>query len=96
MNNISSCFKLNNGKEIPCMGYGTWQTPNGETAAECVKEAISIGYRHIDTPPATTMKLELAKVFCQVKQREKICLLQARYGIQSVVMIKQWRRLKRR
>lgn len=48
MNSISSCFKLKNGKEIPCIGYGTWQTPDGKIAAECVKEAIRVGYRHID------------------------------------------------
>ena len=39
---------LSNGVKIPCLGYGTWQTPD-EQAKECVKEAISVGYRHIDT-----------------------------------------------
>lgn len=42
-------FKLSNGKQIPCIGYGTWQIKDEETAAGVVKEAIMMGYRHIDT-----------------------------------------------
>lgn len=49
MNKITDCFKLSNGYEIPCIGFGTWQTPDGETAVNSVKEAIRLGYRHIDT-----------------------------------------------
>ncbi len=42
-------FKLNNGVEIPSIGFGTWQTPDGETAVKSIKTAIEAGYRHIDT-----------------------------------------------
>ena len=49
MQNLSSTFKLKNRAGIPCIGYGTWQTPDGDIASECVKEAIRIGSRHIDT-----------------------------------------------
>ncbi len=42
-------FKLNNGIEIPSIGFGTWQTPDGATAISAVKTAIKAGYRHIDT-----------------------------------------------
>lgn len=42
-------FELNNGTAIPSIGFGTWQTPNGETAVEAVKTAIQAGYTHIDT-----------------------------------------------
>ncbi|KAI5303821.1 hypothetical protein KEM56_007160 [Ascosphaera pollenicola] len=41
-------FKLNNGREIPAVGFGTWQTSDEETIA-CVSEALKAGYRHIDT-----------------------------------------------
>lgn len=44
-------FTLTNGNEIPAIGFGTWMIPN-DIAAEKVKEAISIGYRHIDTAQA--------------------------------------------
>lgn len=52
MNNFKSLedsFTLNNGYKIPCVGFGTWQTPEGETALNAVKEAIKLGYKHIDT-----------------------------------------------
>lgn len=40
-------FKLNNGAQIPSIGFGTWQDVGSQEAA--VKEAIKAGYRHIDT-----------------------------------------------
>jgi len=49
MNTITDTFKLNNGIEIPCVGFGTWQTPDGKVAIDSVKCAIEAGYRHIDT-----------------------------------------------
>lgn len=52
MNNFKSpsdVFTLNNGSKIPCIGFGTWQTPDGETAVRVVKTALETGYRHIDT-----------------------------------------------
>lgn len=49
MNSLRDCYQLTNGVQIPCLGFGTWQTPNGETAVSAVKEAIRLGYRHIDT-----------------------------------------------
>ena len=42
-------FKLSNGVQIPSVGFGTWQTPDGTTAVEAVQCAIAAGYRHIDT-----------------------------------------------
>ncbi|WP_333624429.1 aldo/keto reductase [Sphingobacterium siyangense] len=42
-------FKLNNGLEIPAIGFGTWQIPEGEEAYQAVKEALAAGYTHIDT-----------------------------------------------
>lgn len=45
----NDCFTLSNGVKIPCIGYGTWQTPSGELTEQCVKTAIDCGYTHIDT-----------------------------------------------
>ena len=42
-------FKLNNGIEIPAIGFGTWQIEEGENAYNAVKTAIEKGYTHIDT-----------------------------------------------
>jgi 2,5-diketo-D-gluconate reductase A len=39
---------LNNGNTIPQLGFGVFQIEPDETA-EAVREAIEVGYRHIDT-----------------------------------------------
>jgi len=39
---------LNNGLKMPMLGFGT-HTLNGATCVRCVSEAISVGYRLIDT-----------------------------------------------
>lgn len=41
--------KLNSGQKIPAIGFGTWQIfPNGR-ARRAVSDALSAGYRHIDS-----------------------------------------------
>lgn len=47
--NINSTYKLANGVEIPVIGFGTWQTPDGDVAENAVLDALKAGYRHIDT-----------------------------------------------
>ena len=42
---------LNNGVEMPVLGYGVFQTPPEETE-RCVREALEVGYRLIDTAQA--------------------------------------------
>lgn len=49
MKTLTDTFVLANGVEIPCIGYGTWQTPSGDVARDSVKAALDAGYRHIDT-----------------------------------------------
>ena len=43
--------KLNNGVEMPVLGYGVFQVPP-KMCERCVSEAISVGYRLIDTAQA--------------------------------------------
>ena len=49
MKSLTDSYVLSNGVQIPCIGFGTWQTPEGEVAVSSVKAAIDAGYRHIDT-----------------------------------------------
>lgn len=44
-------IKLNNGVEMPMMGYGTWQIAP-EDCERLVSEALAAGYRSIDTAQA--------------------------------------------
>lgn len=42
-------FKLNTGNEIPAIGFGTWQLAAGDHAQSAVTQAITAGYRLLDT-----------------------------------------------
>src|SRR3954466_14316207 len=42
---------LNNGVDMPALGLGVFQTPPEETIT-AVKDALDLGYRHIDTAAA--------------------------------------------
>jgi 2,5-diketo-D-gluconate reductase A len=44
-------IRLNNGVELPALGFGVFQTPPDQTQA-AVEEALRIGYRMIDTAAA--------------------------------------------
>ncbi|MEC0177009.1 aldo/keto reductase [Paenibacillus favisporus] len=48
---FNETFKLSNGIEIPKLGLGTWLLDD-EQAAQAVRDAVSLGYRHIDTAQA--------------------------------------------
>lgn len=44
---LTDTYKMNNGVEIPIIGFGTWQ--NIDQAESATAAAIAAGYRHIDT-----------------------------------------------
>jgi diketogulonate reductase-like aldo/keto reductase len=46
---ISTTKKLNNGVEIPYLGFGTLRSKDNEETVNAVRWAIEAGYRHIDT-----------------------------------------------
>ena len=42
-------FKLNNGIEIPSVGFGTWRMKDQAECENAIISAINNGYKHIDT-----------------------------------------------
>jgi len=48
---LKEMYTLSNGVEIPKLGLGTWFISD-EDAAQAVKDAVALGYRHIDTAQA--------------------------------------------
>ena len=48
---LNENYTLTNGVKIPKIGLGTWLIPDGE-AAQAVRDAVAMGYRHIDTAQA--------------------------------------------
>jgi diketogulonate reductase-like aldo/keto reductase len=43
---------LSDGHEIPLLGLGVWQVPDGAECVNAVRWALELGYRHIDTAQA--------------------------------------------
>jgi len=43
---------LADGNQIPLLGLGVWQVPNGPECVNAVRWALELGYRHIDTAQA--------------------------------------------
>jgi diketogulonate reductase-like aldo/keto reductase len=48
---LEETYTLTNGVNIPKLGLGTWRIPDADTG-RVVRDAIEIGYRHIDTAQA--------------------------------------------
>lgn len=48
---LNECYQLNNDLQIPKIGFGTWLL-NNDVVSDAVKNAIEVGYRHIDTAEA--------------------------------------------
>jgi diketogulonate reductase-like aldo/keto reductase len=44
--------KLADGTEIPLLGLGVWQVPDGPECENAVRWALEAGYRHVDTAQA--------------------------------------------
>ncbi|KAJ7162836.1 Aldo/keto reductase [Mycena filopes] len=42
-------IQLNDGREIPSIGFGTWKLGNGDGPISQVDQAISVGFSHVDT-----------------------------------------------
>ena len=48
MKSMKETWRLNNGVQIPCLGFGTYKAAEGSTS-EIIKTAIRCGYRYLDT-----------------------------------------------
>lgn len=49
MKNLTKSFKLNNGVQMPCLGFGTFEIEKDDAIRASILEALKVGYRHIDT-----------------------------------------------
>lgn len=63
--------KLNNGVEMPILGFGVYQIPKEDTK-RCVLDAIKVGYRSIDTAQSYFNESEVGEAIeeCKVPREE--------------------------
>jgi len=53
--------RLNDGNEIPAVGFGVFTIPNDGSTYKAVSEALQAGYRHIDTAAAYFNEAEVGR-----------------------------------
>lgn len=85
--------KLNNGVEMPILGFGVYQIPKEETK-RCVLDAIKVGFRAIDTAQSYFNEEEVGEAITECGYLEKNYLLRLRFGLIIMGMIivrSQWR-----
>ena len=58
---MTATIKLNDGNEIPVIGFGTFQIPNDGSTYRAVSDALKVGYRHIDTAVAYFNEAEVGR-----------------------------------
>lgn len=71
---------LNNGVEIPKIGFGVFQTPPDETRS-AVEAALSTGYRHIDTAAAYDNERGVGEAIVQSDVDRSEVLIEAKIWI---------------
>ena len=58
-------IKMNNGVEIPCIGYGTYKVSVDKDGVQVVKDAIEAGYRLLDTAAMYNNEEEVGKAIIE-------------------------------
>ena len=64
MTSTLPALTLNNGVTMPALGVGVFQTPPDETVA-AVREALRVGYRHVDTAAAYGNEREVGRAIAE-------------------------------
>lgn len=71
-NNLMQKIKLNNGVEMPILGFGVYQIPDAAECERCVIDAINTGYRLIDTAVSYMNEKAVGNAIknCGIKRKE--------------------------
>ncbi|KAH7097932.1 Aldo/keto reductase [Auriculariales sp. MPI-PUGE-AT-0066] len=66
-------IKLNDGRSIPSIAYGTWKIGNGDQAVSQIGQALENGFDHIDTAQAYLNQSEVGSALADVAlERDKL------------------------
>lgn len=77
---------LNNGVKMPILGFGTYQLTDEKICEEAVYNALSAGYRLIDTAAAYENETYVGRELSAVVFLAKNCLSQPNCGCRTTAM----------
>lgn len=77
--------KLNNGIEMPLLGFGVFQIPDNTECERVVTDALAAGYRLIDTASAYFNEEGVGKAIAKAGLNVKNYLSQQNYGYKMPV-----------
>ena len=86
--------KLNNGVEMPILGFGVFQVKDLEECERSVVDAIETGYRLIDTAQSYGNEEAVGKAIKRSGVARKELFITTKLWIQSMGMREQKRLLK--
>jgi len=79
---LTDTYTLANGEKIPQVGFGTWQSKDGEEAYIAVKTALEAGYVHIDTAAAYGNEASVGRAIKESGiPREKLFITTKLWGV---------------
>jgi 2,5-diketo-D-gluconate reductase A len=78
--------KLNNGVEMPILGFGVFQIPDAEECERSVYDALQTGYRLIDTAAVYLNEEAVGKAI----KRSGVPTLTTRQVSSLITGIRQW------
>ena len=88
---------LNNGVEMPILGFGVFQVTDLEECERSVVDAVETGYRLIDTAQSYGNEEAVGKAIKrEVAYQERIYSSPQNFGYNPTVMKEQKKRLKKR
>ena len=76
--------ELNNGQKMPLLGYGVYLIPNNGETEKCVLEALTVGYRLIDTAHMQGNEKEVGSAIKKAEYQETKYLLLQNYGLANM------------
>ncbi|KAG7231076.1 hypothetical protein INR49_025106, partial [Caranx melampygus] len=66
---VARTIELNDGRQMPVLGLGTWKSSSRPTVQCAVEAAIAAGYRHIDTAYSYKNEVDIGKALCSKMQQ---------------------------
>jgi hypothetical protein len=95
ISSIKDCAVLNNGLEMPWLGFGVFKMSDGQEVEQAIHHALEAGYRSIDTATVYKNEIGTGKATRESGIPREDIFLTPRYGIVTSARSAQWQPLRK-